>query len=227
MTYDSSAPGGAGVGRTGGACDPLALPVASIGTYAANGGGGTPLPAARNMILDSEFAQVAPARVNAATPTTGVSAGVASWQGGTWRAVDARTPVGHRALEVTTTAASSQGVIVYPTTASPISGQTPLAGGDLRTASAYVKAPKGQQMVLTLRIVTSTRGWVAEYPKVFTGTGSWQRVSMTWVVDGTATGSYAALAVGTKIPTAAGITFRVCGPQVEAAWAPTAYEATN
>lgn len=223
MTYDSVR---GGVGETGGACDPASLPVPSIGEVTgAPGGGGVPAPST-NRVADSEFGQLPAARVDAATPTTGSAAGVGSWQGGTWRAVTGRTPTGHRAVEVTTTAASSQGVILYPSTATPVTG-TPLADRDQVAGSVHVKAPKGQNMILALRVVSPARGWVGEFTEVFVGTGGWQRVSIQYTAGPLDAGNFAALAVGTKVPTAAGVKFSVCGPQVEAGWVTTPYQPTS
>ncbi|WP_149205094.1 hypothetical protein [Actinotalea subterranea] len=123
-----------------------------------------------NLIGDSEFLQLPPARIDAVTPTTGRTAGVASWQGGTWRAVTTRTPVGHRWLAVTTTASSTQGLLIYPTTASPITGPTPLSSGDVVTGSIYMQAPKGQNLAVALPLVTASRAWVRDY----VATGAWQ-----------------------------------------------------
>ena len=161
------------------------------------------------------------------TPTATALPHVLPYFATTFRVVGITSPVATRAVEVVADGTTSQGVIMLraPTAGTwPASQPKVAASGERWTVSAFVKAPSGTAMRLGCRYTSSAGSYVSEATLAFVGTGTWQRpVNACPATTVAQVGSYVNVEVYSA-GAAAGTTFYVTAPQVNAGTAATAFK---
>ena len=212
LTFDS---GAGGLGRSDGACQAASLPPA----FAVSGG--SAIVSAPNLVPDSQF-------IRDVLGTNANDGNLAPYFAAWFATVDTPTPVGDRAIEVTSRNASlNQGLIVFQTTAANWAAAQAAQAGETWTVSAYVKGLPGQVIKIGPRF-TSGPGWTysTEFAAPFTMSGSgWQRIERTWTVPPAQAGTFMSLQVTSQMPE--GQTFQVAGPQIERAPAASPFQPTR
>lgn len=194
LIYDSTA---GGLGKTGEACNPADL-VDAEGNILATG----------NVVNDPLFLNL-----NVPVSKSGWNNRMDSYFSAPYATVATTTPVGNKAVEVTTNSTTlPQGVIFYQANsqdAVPIQ-----KAGETWTASMYVKAPVGVRMNIGLRATDAGAGYARENGKDVFGTGNWERVSYSMKFESNDIGFYPSVQIKNH-DLISGAKFQVAGPMVE------------
>lgn len=194
LTYDSTA---GGLGKTGDACDPEEV-LGDDGQILATG----------NVIDDPLFL-----KLDLPTNTFGVHNRMESYFATKFKTVNVETPVGNKAIEVTTDSTeSAQGLIFHQSQNQD--GVAIAKAGEKWTASVYVKAEAGKELNVGLRVVNVGTGYVSEEGSTHVATGGWDRISYTYTTYPNQVGFYPAVQVKDRDKTP-GQNFLVAGPMVE------------
>ena len=209
LTFDS---GAGGLGRSGAACPssseslPMAFPV--------NQGG--PLGGI-NVIPDSTLRRDI-------APTIQNSEHIAPYFNATLATVDVTTPVGNRALSVTSrTTAQWQGVIFFQAPNGQV-GTLVSETGEVWAGSLWVKGAAGTEVCIGTRITHPGWNVTREPCGLRTLTGEWQRLTFTFTATEDTVGQQPALQVRGTIPV--GESLHVAGPQLERSSAVSAFQPT-
>lgn len=224
LTYDAAA---GGLQRTGAACTATTTPVTGASGTGGVGDLMTLTSGPRNLIKDSAWQGITGA-AHLYTYGTGQERNVGAQGSASWAWVDERSPAGTRAVRVQVPAGTTRGMIAFTDTKlTGMDASAAMVLGQQVTVSAYVRAPAGQAMNLSVRTVDTNRTWKTESAKPFIGTGAWERITYT-VTPGVTHAGYlptVQVTAGAPYPTTS-ITFDVAGPQIERSYLASTFEVT-
>lgn len=204
LTYDSTA---GGLGKTGTACNPVAL------------GGAGEVYVAGNFVDDPTLANA-----NITTPVVGNFNRIFSYYNFPFQTTATTTPVGGKAITGTTNSTSvPQGIIFFqPATEKAV----PVAkAGETYTVSIYVKTDAGTKINVGPRVSDIGTGYNREMDATFTATGGWDRFNYTMTTTTPDIGSY--VNVQARLSFAAtGKVLAFAGAQVEQGSTMTAFKSS-
>lgn len=194
LMFDSTA---GGIGREGEACNPEDI-LGEDGQILATG----------NLIDDPLLA-----KINRVNSQAGSQNRFEPYFQAFWRTIEAQTPVGNKAIEITTASEELQQGMIFLQSQSE-SAQPVLKAGEKWTASVYVKGEAGKEFNVGYRVVNVNSGYVGEYGKSYIATGGWDRISYTHTSEPGHIGYYPSLQIKERSKTP-GEQFLLAGPMLE------------